>query len=105
MTSAALRFRLIDHRVTMLREALEQDRVAAAETATLVADTQSTLTGLVGVARRSAAEILVETGDIERFTNAGFARFNGAAAMVAGSYTTSWELPEQGSGIWEWNAK
>ena len=74
-----LRLQLIDHRVAMLHDVLEQDKIAAAELAALVAQTKSTLTDLVGIAPRAAAEILVETGDIRRFTEAGFARFNGTA--------------------------
>lgn len=80
-----LRLRLINHRVAMLHDVLEQDKLAAAELATLVAQTRSTLTDLVGIAPRAAAEILVETGDIQRFTEAGFARFNGTAPIPATS--------------------
>ena len=80
-----LRLRLISHRVTMLRDVLEQDKLAAAELATLVTETRSTLTDLVGIAPRAAAEVLVETGDIQRFTEAGFARFNGTAPIQATS--------------------
>jgi transposase len=80
-----LRLRLINHRVAMLAEVLEQDRHAAAELATLVARSKSTLTDLVGIAPRAAAEILVEAGDIRRFTEAGFARFNGTAPIPATS--------------------
>ena len=69
----------------MLRDVLEQDKLAAAELATLVTETRSTLTNLVGIAPRAAAEILVETGDIRRFTEAGFARFNGTAPIPATS--------------------
>lgn len=80
-----LRLRLIDHRVTMLRDVLEQDKAAADELAALVTATKSTLTDLVGIAPRAAAEILVETGDIRRITAAGFARFNGTAPIPATS--------------------
>ena len=80
-----LRLRLIDKRVLMLRDVLEQDKPAATELATLVTETRSTLTDLVGIAPRAAAEILVETGDIQRFTEPGFARFNGTAPIPATS--------------------
>ena len=80
-----LRLQLIDHRVAMLRDVLMQDKAAADELTTLVAATKSTLTDLVGIAPRAAAEILVETGDIRRFTEAGYARFNGTAPIPATS--------------------
>ena len=83
--TVALRLRLIGHRVAMLRDVLEQDRAATAELATLVDEAHSTLTTLVGIAPRAAAEILVEVGDIRRFTEAGFARFNGTAPIPASS--------------------
>ncbi len=41
--------------------------------------------GLVGIAPRAAAEIIVEVGDIRRFTEAGFARPNGTAPIPASS--------------------
>ncbi len=37
------------------------------------------------VAARAAAEILLETGDVRRFTEAGFARFTGTAPIPATS--------------------
>ena len=80
-----LRLRLIEHRIAMLRDVLEQDKTAAAELTALVAETKSTLTNLVGIAPRAAAEIIVEVGDIRRFTEAGFARFNGTAPIPASS--------------------
>ena len=80
-----LRLQLIEHRVAMLRDVLEQDRIAARELAELVAETKSTLTDLIGIAPRAAAEIIVEVGDIRRFTEAGFARFNGTAPIPASS--------------------
>lgn len=81
----ALRLRLIEHRVAMLRDVLEQDKAATAELATLVNEADSTLTALVGIAPRAAAEIIVEVGDVRRFTEAGFARFNGTAPIPASS--------------------
>lgn len=81
----ALRLRLIEHRVAMLRDVLEQDKAATAELATLVNEADSTLTALVGIAPRAAAEIIVEVGDVRRFTQSGFARFNGTAPLPASS--------------------
>ena len=83
--TVVLRLQLIQHRVGMLRDVLEQDKIAAAELAELVVDAQSSLTNLVGVAPRAAAEILVEVGDIRRFTEAGFARYTGTAPIPASS--------------------
>ncbi len=45
----------------------------------------STLAGLVGIAPRAAAEILVEAGDVRRLTSAGLARFDGTAPIPASS--------------------
>jgi len=66
--TVALRLRLIEHRVAMLRDVLEQDKAATAELTALVEETKSTLTEFVGIAPRAAAEIIVETGDIRRFS-------------------------------------
>ena len=66
--TVALRLRLIGHRVAMLRDVLEQDKAATAELTALVEETKSTLTEFVGIAPRAAAEIIVETGDIRRFS-------------------------------------
>ena len=43
----------------------------------------STLGQLCGLDTRSVAELLVETGDPRRFTDGGFARFNGSAPLAA----------------------
>jgi transposase len=80
-----LRISLIAQRVTMLRDVLAQDKTATAELAKLVGESRSTLTELVGIAPRAAAEILVEVGDVRRFTEAGFARYNGTAPVPASS--------------------
>jgi transposase len=83
--TVALRLRLIELRVAMLRDVLEQDKAATAELTRLVNETHSTLTTLVGIAPRAAAAIIVEVGDIRRFSEAGFARFNGTAPIPASS--------------------
>jgi transposase len=80
-----LRLELIDSRITMLRDVLRQDKAAASQLAGLVDEAGSTLTDIPGIAARAAAEILVETGDIRRFTEAGFARFTGTAPIPASS--------------------
>lgn len=83
--TVVLRLRLIGHRVAMLRDVLGQDRKATEELARLVGETNSTLTSLVGIAPRAAAELIVEVGDVRRFSEAGFARFNGTAPIPASS--------------------
>src|SRR3954454_18887731 len=80
-----LRLDLIGHRVTMLREVLAQDKTAEAELAQLVQQIGATLPGIPGIATRAAAEMLLEVGDVRRFTEAGFARFNGTAPLPASS--------------------
>lgn len=80
-----LRLKLIGQRLEMLRDVLSQDKTAAAELAKLVTKTGSTLPTIPGVAARAAAEILLETGDVRRFTEAGFARFTGTAPIPASS--------------------
>jgi transposase len=80
-----LRLDLLQHRVGMLREVLTQDKTAADELGRLVTHAKSTLPTVPGVAARAAAEILLETGDVRRFTEAGFARYNGTAPIPATS--------------------
>ena len=43
----------------------------------------STLGELCGLSTRSVAELLVDVGDPRRFTEGGFARFNGSAPLAA----------------------
>lgn len=69
----------------MLRDVLTQDKTAEAELAALVTQASSHLTDVCGIAARAAAEILLETGDVRRFTEAGFARFIGTAPIPATS--------------------
>ena len=61
----------------------------------------STLTQLRGIAARSAAAILVETGDPRRFSPHSFARFNGTAPIPAatgdGGKPTRWRLDRGGN--------
>lgn len=83
--AVALRLRLIAARIDMLQAVLAQDKAATAALTELVASSGSTLTEIVGIAPRAAAEILIETGDIDRFTEAGFARYSGTAPVPASS--------------------
>ena len=81
-----LRLDLIQNRLTMLRQVLAQDKTAEAELAKLVKQSGSTLPTVPGIADRAAAEILLETEDVRRFTGTGgFARFNGTAPLPASS--------------------
>jgi transposase len=80
-----LRAALLRQRIAMLEDVLEQDRVAATELKGLVEATGSSLCSLVGISTRAAAEILVEVGDIRRFTEGGFARYTGTAPIPASS--------------------
>lgn len=80
-----LRLELIGHRITMLKDVMAQDKAAEAELAKLVHQTGTSLATVPGIATLAAAEILLETGDVRRFTEAGFARFNGTAPIPASS--------------------
>ena len=51
--------------------------------AELTATTGTTLTQMVGINVRSAAELLIETGDPRRFTDGGFGNFSGTAPIPA----------------------
>ena len=72
-------------RIDMLQSVLEEYKTAAAALTELVAASGSTLTELARIAPRAAAEILIETGNIDRFTEAGFARYTGTAPIPASS--------------------
>jgi transposase len=62
-----------------------EERAVARELTALVKLSGSTLAELRGIAARSAAELLVEVGDPRRFTEGGFARFNGSAPLPCSS--------------------
>lgn len=83
--AAALRLRLLDEHAAAVRALAARERDAARELARLVAHSGSTLDELCGIATRSAAELLVQVGDPRRFTDAGFANFNGTAPLPASS--------------------
>jgi transposase len=80
-----LRLRLLDHHAALIAELVRQDKEAARELEALVQRRGSTLGELCGLAPRSVAELLVEVGDPRRFTEGGFARFNGTAPIPASS--------------------
>lgn len=59
------------------------ERDATKQLALLVAAADTTLGELCGLSTRSVGELLVEIGDPRRFTEGGFARFNGSAPLAA----------------------
>ena len=79
----ALRLRLLgDHRVEIAKLD-KHDKQLTRELRALVQASRSSLDQLVGLATVSVAELLIEVGDPRRFTEGGFARFNGTAPLVA----------------------
>jgi transposase len=81
----ALRLRLLAGQAREIDELDRREREITRELVTLVKASESTLGSLCGLAARSVAELLVEVGDPRRFTEAGFARFNGAAPLPCSS--------------------
>lgn len=80
-----LRLRLLDHHAALIDDVVKQDKEAARQLAALITQRGSTLGELCGLATRAVAELLVEIGDPRRFTEGGFARFNGTAPIPASS--------------------
>jgi transposase len=81
-----LRLRLLDDSAAAIADLDAREREASRELARLTGTVGSTLTELPGIAARSAAELLVQTGDPRRFMGeGGFARFNGTAPLPASS--------------------
>ena len=84
------RARLACHRITRLRQLCAELDAVTAEVTALVAAFDVALTGICGVAALTAAELLAEVGDIERFrTKAQFAMANGTAPLPASSGRTT----------------
>lgn len=79
----ALRLRLLREHHRQITQLDREERAVCRELAALVKASGSTLDQLCGLATRSVAELLVEVGDIRRFTEAGFARFDGSAPIPA----------------------
>ena len=78
-----MRLRLLgEHRVEIAKLDA-QDKHLTRELRALVQASGSALDQLVGLATVSVAELLIEVGDPRRFTEGGFARFNGTAPLVA----------------------
>lgn len=81
-----LRLLLLDEQYAAVSELDAREIQASKELEALTRRAGSTLDELCGIATRSAAELLVETGDPRRFAGeGGFARFNGTAPLPASS--------------------
>ena len=78
-----LRLRMLDDYREQIAALDREDKQVVAQLQTLVRASRSTLGELCGLNTRSVAELLVETGDPRRFTDGGFARFNGSAPLPA----------------------
>jgi hypothetical protein len=78
-----LRLRLLDEYRAQIVELDTAEKAITRELSVLVQASGSTLDRLCGLSTRSVAELLVEVGDPRRFTQGGFARFNGSAPLPA----------------------
>ena len=79
-----LRLQLLDAYPRAQIKALDlEEKQVIAQLKELVDQSGSTLGELSGLSTRSVAELLVEVGDPRRFTEGGFARFNGTAPLPA----------------------
>lgn len=81
----SVRLQLLDDHTAAIAELDDKEKVVTARLHSLVGDAGSALDELRGLSTRSAAELLVEVGDPRRFTEGGFARFNGTAPLPASS--------------------
>jgi transposase len=80
---APTKLRLLDGYRTQIAALDLEERAVCGELEALVDQNGSTLSELCGLSTRSVAELLVEVGDPRRFTEGGFARFNGSAPLPA----------------------
>ena len=78
-----LRLALLDRYSAQIAALDREEKTVVSELRALVRTSDSTLAELCGLETRSVAELLVEVGDPRRFTEGGFARFNGAAPLPA----------------------
>ena len=78
-----LRLRMLDEHRARIARLDAQEKDATRQLGLLVATSGSTLDELCGLSTRSVAELLAEVGDPRRFTEGGFARFNGSAPLAA----------------------
>ena len=80
---AKLRLQLLDGYRAQIKALELEEKQLLAQLEELVDRSGSTLGELSGLSTRSVAELLVEVGDVRRFTEGGFARFNGTAPLPA----------------------
>jgi transposase len=78
-----LRLELLDTYRAQIQALDSEEKRVVAELEALVRQAGSTLSELCGLSTRSVAELLVEVGDVRRFTEGGFARFNATAPLPA----------------------
>jgi transposase len=78
-----LRLQILDEYSAQIAALDREEKQVVAHLRELVRDSGSTLSELCGLDTRSVAELLVEVGDVRRFTEGGFARFNGTAPLAA----------------------
>ena len=82
-TPTRLRLQLLDGYRAQIKALDLEEKQVVAQLDALVDRSGSTLGELSGLRTRSVAELLVEVGDPRRFTEGGFARFNGTAPLPA----------------------
>ena len=78
-----LRLQLLDGYHAQIKALDRDEKQITAALEALVRQSGSTLGELCGLSTRSVAELLVETGDVRRFTEGGFRRFNATASLPA----------------------
>src|SRR5436305_5039396 len=78
-----LRLELLDGYHTQIKALDGEEKQVTAHLQELVRQSGSTLGELCGLSTRSVAELLVEVGDVRRFTEGGFRRFNATAPLPA----------------------
>jgi len=78
-----LRLGLLDGHRTQIAKLDAEEKVVCGQLSVLVQASGSRLGELCGLDTRSVAGLLVEVGDVRRFTEGGFARFNGSAPLAA----------------------
>jgi transposase len=78
-----LRLQLLDDYQAQITQLDGEEKRIVSQLEALVRASGSTLSELCGLSTRSVAELLVEVGDVRRFTVGGFARFNGSAPLPA----------------------
>ena len=76
---------LVDGHRAQIAKLDAEEKAVCRQLGVLVEASGSTLGELCGLHTRSVAELLVEVGDVRRFTEGGFARFNGTAPQPLGA--------------------